>query len=418
MKITALALATDSQRLRPGYPPRGSRLALAPNTEICRLAALAAPHDRLEYLDERTADTRSLPQADATLVHVGPGCHDAARRLARAAANGSSRLPAIGPLVFFGPQATAWGDAPPEPVRHVVLGDITLAWPSLRPALESGNVPRVIRAPARPGYVVPDMSAARLGGLDPGYQAIQFARGCNCPPESAPYCPERLYFGDAVCLRPADEVIGEVISLPGKLVEVLDCDVAAVPEYYTDLFRLLWHYRRHWMVRASTRLFRQPGLVRALSRSGTRIVTLDESFLRPVLRDRDFSENTTRALYRSVKTLHSARMLVGTTVTLTATDRWDDYRPLLTVFRRIDVDFVCVRRCGFAADRALLCDPVCAGARVTPAEPSWVMGEFYSIGSIARRLVRRPRRVGFYNTLVYFLRTSLARRQDFLEGTR
>jgi hypothetical protein len=405
--VTALALATDAQRLRPGYPPRGSYLSLSPNVEICRMATAVAPTDTLTYVDERVSAVRSLPAADLTMVHAGIGCHTAARRFA---ASGLGD----GMVVFFGPQATAWGDSPPEPIRHTVLGDAALAWPELRPAIESGTLPRVCRALPAPGYVQPDWSIARVPGLDARYQAIQFARGCGCPAESAAFCPERLYFEDAVRLRGADEVIGEVISLPGKLVHVLDDDVAAVPDYYTDLFRLLWHYRRHWTVRASVRLFRHPELIQALSRGGTRVVTLDESFLRPLVRDGDLSDGTVRALYRGVKALQSSRMLVGATVTLPPGEV-RDRRPLLAAIRRSDLDFLKVRNATVGADAALEVGEAGYAPNIPPTDLSWVKGGFYSMGGIFDRTLRRPRRVGFYNTLVYFLPMSLAGRQDFLE---
>ncbi|MFO7651760.1 MAG: hypothetical protein R6X13_10535 [bacterium] len=410
MRITALALAPDAQRLKPGYPPRGSYLTLAPNIELCRLAAVAAPGDSLTCVDERVADSRDLPDADVTLVHVGFGCHGAACRFAAA-----GRGP--GTVVFCGPQATAWGDSPPEAVRHCVCGEVALAWPELRARLADESLPRVLRAAPTPAYVQPDMTGSRLSGFDTRYQAMRFARGCHCPPESASFCPERLYFRDAVRLRSADEIIGEIISLPGKLVHLLDDDVAAVPEYYTDLFRLLWHYRRHWTVRASTRLLRHPDLVDALSRSGTRVVWFDETFLRPVVENRADAERTVRALYRSVKTLHSARMLAGATVTLGPDAAHADYRPMLTAIRRTDLDFLAVRRINFGPGGAIDIEAASYAPTITPTDPAWVEGGFCSIGSILDRAVRRPRRVGFYNTLVYFLPISLAARQDFLEGT-
>lgn len=410
MRITALALAPDAQRLRPGYPPRGSYQALAPNIELCRLATVVTPVDSLTIIDERVADSRHLPESDLTLVHVGFGCHDAACRFAESG-RGSDRV------VFCGPQATAWGDAPPQAARHSLCGEVALAWPGLRARLSAGSLPRVLVPEPSATYVQPDLRCSRLAGLDNRYQAMLFARGCHCPPESAAFCPERLYFGNAVKLRSADEVIGEVISLPGKLVHLLDDDVAAIPDYYTDLFRILWYYRRHWTVRASTRLLGCPDLIDALSRSGTRIVWFDETFLRPVVLDRVPAERAVRTLYRSVKTLHSARMLVGATVTLSTDAAGADYRPMLAAIRRSDLDFLAVRRVSPGRAGRTDIEAASYAPTITPFDPAWIKGGFCSMGNIVDRAFRRPRRVGFYNTVVYYLPTSLAARQDFLEGT-
>lgn len=409
MKIVAVALTRDSQRLRPGYPPRGSFLSLAPNVELCRLAGAIDPGDSLKYLDERTCDLDSLPESDVTLVHADVGCGPAAVRFA---ARHRSR-PA---LILCGPQSAAWANNPPPPIRHNVLGEIALAWPVIREKLLSNSLPRTITAGTQPGYIQPPPRLELPSGLDRSYQSIQFVRGCHCSTRSTAFCREKLYFGEATTIRAADEIIGEVVSLPGKLIHLLDDDVAAIPEYYTDIFRLLWYYRRHWTVRASVHLLSCPDLIKALSRSGVRLITFNESLLQPLFERHDLSEKTIRRLHRSVKTLHSAKMLVGATVMVMPEDNWNDYRPLITAIRRIDIDFLTVLEPHTDDAGNFLIDPAGYAPVLTPGQPAWLKGRFYSVSAILNRVFRRPRRIGLYNTLFYCLPISLGHRQDYLEG--
>jgi hypothetical protein len=411
VKVLALALADEAQRFIKGYPPKGARLFLKPNLEISRLAALLSEHDQFRYLDERVETLEPDGSEDIVLCHVGLTQANPARDLAARLADGAGRL------VFFGPLVTAWGDLAPEWAGHRVVGDVTSVWPELKQDAESGAFKPVYRAPLQPAYVVPRRGIARNPEMIAGHQPMNFVRGCFCAEPVRRFCPEYLYFGTNVLIRSPEEVIGEVLSVPGKRIQLLDEDVARFPDYYYDLFRSLWNYRRQWLVNASDRLFEQPRLIRLLAKAGVRMVFLNDAFLEGRLDRAGSDGRTVKWLYRRVKSLQAAKMLVGARATLRLEpDVKRNFEPVAGLLRKIDLDFVELRFIEPGPDGTDRICPVAYHPMVSNHEPGHIKNRFYAMEAIIDRLLRRPRRVGFYTTATYLLPWSMAYRQSFLEG--
>ncbi|MBM3330664.1 hypothetical protein FJY68_02280 [candidate division WOR-3 bacterium] len=404
MNVLAVALADDTQRFIKGYAPKGARLFLRPNLEVMRIAALLRPGDRLRYLDERV-ESAEQPDHDLCLVHIGLGQRDRGRELLHNWTTGA------GTPVFFGPQVTSWREAAPAWARPRVVGDITNIWPQLRADAESGRLRPVYVATEIPGYTSPRQVGVNFE-MDSAGQTIQFARGCFCPEPVRRLCTEHLYYGRNRMMRSPEEIVGEVITLPGKRIQLLDDDVAAAPDYYQELFTRLRDHRRQWIVNASERLFEQPRLIRLLSKAGTKIVYLDESFLLGKLRRAADSHRLTHQLYRRVKSLQANKMLVGARLVMPLEPSTPpDYDRIATLLRQIDLDFIEPR---FLRPDGSLAQVVYRPT-ITSAEPAWLKYRFYSMGTIADRMLRRPRRVGFFTTAVYLLPYSAAYRQNLLE---
>jgi hypothetical protein len=405
VNVLAVALADEAQRFIKGYPPKGARLFLQPNIEVMRLAALLRPGDFLRYLDERV-ETTELPDRDLCLVHVGLGQEDRARELMHNR-SGSGFAP-----VFFGPQVTSWRESAPTWCGSRVVGDITDVWPRLRTDAESGHLQPVYIASDRPGYVSPRQVRVNIE-MDSSRQTIQFVRGCFCPEPVKTLCTEHLYCGSNTLIRTPEEVVGEVITLPRKRIYLLDDDVAALPDYYPELFSRLRDYHRHWIVNASDRLFDQPRLIRLLSKAGTKVVYLNESFLLGRLHRAAGNHQLVHRLYRRVKSLQANKMLVGARLIMPVEPSIPtDYDRIASVLRQIDLDFVEPR---FVQPDGSLARVVYR-PMVTSAEPAWLKNRFYSMETMTDRIVRRPRRVGVFTTAAYLLPYSAAYRQSFLEG--
>jgi hypothetical protein len=405
VKVLAVALADESQRFIKGYPPKGARLFLQPDIEVMRLAALLQPGDHLRYLDERV-ESAEQPDRDLCLVHVGLGQEDRARELLHNWGDGAC------PPVFFGPQVTSWRETAPDWCRPRVVGDITDIWTQLRSDAESGHLQPLYRASGRPGYVAPRQLRVNIE-MDSTRQTIQFVRGCFCPEPVKPLCPEYLYYGPNTLVRTPEEVIGEVITLPRKRIHLLDDDVAALPDYYQELFSRLRDYHRQWVVNASERLFDQPRLIRLLSKAGTKVIYLNESFLLGRLHRAAGNHRLVHRLYRRVKSLQASKMLVGARLVMPLEPSLPtDYDKIASVLRQIDLDFIEPRF--LRPDGSLA--RVVYRPMVTSTDPAWLKNRFYSMETITDRMVRRPRRVGVFTTAVYLLPYSAAYRQSFLEG--
>ena len=293
-----------------------------------------------------------------------------------------------------------------------MVGDITDVWPRLRTDAESGHPQPVYIASDRPGYVSPRQVKVNIE-MDSSRQTIQFVRGCFCPEPVRTLCTEHLYCGSNTLIRTPDEVVGEVITLPRKCIHLLDDDVAALPDYYAELFSRLRNYHRHWVVNASDRLFDQPRLIRLLSKAGTKVVYLNESFLLGRLHRAASSHQLVHRLYRRVKSLQASKMLVGARLIMPVEPSIPtDYDKIASVLRQIDLDFVEPR---FVQPDGSLARVVYR-PMVTSAEPAWLKNRFYSMEMMIDRIVRRPRRVGVFTTAAYLLPYSAAYRQSYLEG--
>lgn len=421
MRFAALALAPEARRFIPGFPPKGARLFLRPDLEISSFAEMVSGTDELVYRDQRVETLRWDGSVDLCLVRVGFGQERLAQELTtELRRTGTSHL-------FFGPAVTSWGDSPPAWVGARVSGDLLNAWTDIRADVEDGALKPVYRASRVPCYHPPKRGFGRWPSMHTQDQTTMFVQGCSCPGSVRRFCSQQLYYGQNRRVRTKDEIVGEVMTLPGKCIRLLDDDISRSPDYYYDVFRSLWNYKKLWTVNAGTDLFGQPELISLLAKAGTRVILLNESFLDHRLFEATRSERLVKHLYRKVKYLQSRRMLVGARATLVLTPgQADDFDQAASVLRRIDLDFIELRLILEKGDAGPgLPGSARAGIRLVPAtyepmldpsRPAWVVQQFYTIGRILNRLARRPRRAGFYTTARFLLPYSLAYRQDFLEG--
>jgi len=408
--VTVLCLAPTSveQRFIRGYPPKGAYFFLRPPVEVRRLATLVAAEDGFLYQDQRVDQFHWTGAEDVCLVYSEFSSEHGVRETANA-------LAAAGrPCLLFGPLVTA--DARLADRHPHVVGDITLAWPEIRHDLAAGTLKTSYRAPRQPASLPARGEFGRRPEMYLGHQAVSFLRGCSCPEPFRAFCPEHLYFGSRQFRRTREEIVGELLDLPHKPVQLLDDDVAADPDYYLDIFARVWDFRRHWFVNAGERIFDHPRLIRTLARAGARSVLLNESFLWGKLEPATHNKRLVRRLYRRVKYLQSRRMLVGARVPLELPARGSaDFPAIARVLHHIDLDFI--ETVFFTRDPQGRCRPVfpCYRPSLEPTEPAWLKNSFYSMRSILDRLARRPRRVGFYTTGRYLLPLSMSYRQSFLE---
>jgi hypothetical protein len=168
------------------------------------------------------------------------------------------------------------------------------------------------------------------------------------------------------------------------------------------------------VVSASERLLDQPGLVRLLAKAGVKAVVFNESLLLGRLAA---GPALIRRLRRGVKSIQSARMLAGARIAIVRDEpALGNYRALASLLRRIDLDLISVRSLQRGSSGRFELARAAYHAMLRPNEPAAVVDRFYSIEAILDRLVRRPRRVGFYTTAFYLAPYTMAARQDFFEG--
>ena len=432
MKILALALADETRRLHEGYPPKGAWLFMTPNTEISRLAHFIGPadNDRLDYQDLRLATFGAILPADyrpdMVLVHVDFGQERVARDIVTTLSERRLRY------LLFGPQVTAWQNTPPgngctDPLAEAagrtlsaaprVIGDIIDAWPEIKHDADRDRLKTCYRASGRPCYWPPRRPFGHSPEMNRSAQQTRFIVGCHCPEPVAPWCRDRLYYGSERLLRRPDEIVGEILLMPGDRISLLDDDIAAEPEYYEDIFGHIGHFRRNWCVRAGPGLFQHPDLISLMVKSGVRLVFMNEAFLDHKIEAAAENKSLLSELESQVNLLHSARLLVGARVLLRIDpEHPTDFDILNNVLGRLNLDLV--EPFFLVPDGRGGWQPGCFAYRpmITDREPGWLAGRFYAMASILNRVAVSSRHTGFYTTTRYLIPYSLAYRQNFLEG--
>jgi hypothetical protein len=422
MHILAVSLADDSRRFIRGFPPKGARLLLNPDLEIAGLASVAHP-DQIVYQDEKVEPLDLSVPFDWALLSTDFWQESRIREVALDL-RGRGK-----PVVLFGPIATTRGAELSSVADAVVAGNILNVWGELRADAERGQLKRAYVASTRPAYAVPNYEQARKPVFEPSFQCLRAIVGCRCPELVRPYCRQYLYHRDELLKRNLEELAGEVLDLRGKHVYLLDEDIAEDREWYQEFFSRVWRFKREWTVLAGARLFSDPRYIHLLAKAGVRVVTLTEDWLNQGLLTRMMlNRGLVRQVRNQVRLLHRQRLLVGARVSLFLNpDQPFDYVSTYKVIETLSIDFLQVRTFGkigtppiFAAKTGgvPIFQPLFVSYQpgLAPDLPTWWKNQFYGLGSIIKRSMRRLVRVGFYSTFRYYYPRSLAFRQNFLEG--
>lgn len=408
MKILCLALAHPAQRFVPGSPVRGARLLLYVNPEIERLLGLIGESDEVSYVDLRVSSLELTGEEKLCLARVDFGEEECAREAVTVLRNAGV------PFFLFGPAVTArekdWAEVPR------VEGDILNVWAQIKEDLASGKLKTYYRATNQPRYFPARVNWNPVEPLTRRH-TLNFIRGCACPKTARLVCPEYLYFGPAKLKRDPAEIVGELLEVPAKHIYLLDDDIASEPDYYQEMFSLVWNYRRHWTVKAGNNLFHFPVLIKLLAKAGTKVVFLNDDFWQGKLLSADNSSKLLHELNRRVRILRSRRMLVGAQFLLEISGETQiNYDRIARTLLKVDLDFISVRFIFYDDQGKPRLVQTAYEPRLQNTDPAWIMNRFYSVSSIMNRLVTRPRYVGFYTTIVHLLPCSFAYRQNFLEG--
>ncbi len=408
MKVLCLALAHPAQRFVPGFPVRGARSLLYVNPEFERLLGLISEYDEFSYVDLRVSSIKFTGEEKLCLVRVDFGEEECARETVTVLQKAGL------PFLLFGPAITArgkeWGEVPR------VEGDILNIWAQIREDLLSGKLKPYYRATDQPHYFPAHINWNPVEPLTRRH-TLNFIRGCACPEPTRLICPEYLYFGPAKLKRDPSEVVGELLEIPAKHIYLLDDDIACEPDYYQEMFNLVWNYRRHWTVKAGNNLFHFPTLIKLLAKAGTKVVFLNDDFWQGKLLSIDGSSALLRELNRRVRILRSKKMLVGAQFLLEiSSETQTNYDRIARALLKVDLDLISVRFFSYDDRGNPRLVPISYEPRLQDTDPAWIMNRFYSVNSIMNRLVTRPRYIGFYTTVVHLLPCSFAYRQNFLEG--
>ncbi|MGB4366735.1 MAG: radical SAM protein, partial [Acetomicrobium sp.] len=238
--------------------------------------------------------------------------------------------------------------------------------------------------------------------------SLQVSRGC---PFNCSFCSVSNFFGRTYRHRPIADVIREIEHLEGKFVAFIDDNIVGNPKYSKELFKALIPYKIRWVGQSSFNIIRDPDLLKAARKSGCAglfigLETISEESMQEIGK----VQNDIKEFKVGIKRLHDHGIIVlGAFIFGFDSDDKD-------VFKRT-LDFALESKLDLAQfsiltplpgtrlyeklsseDRIINTDwskydmgnAVFMPAQMTPEElqkgMGWAWREFYSYGSILKRL--------------------------------
>lgn len=173
-----------------------------------------------------------------------------------------------------------------EHVDAVVVGEGEVVWPKLLSDFEDGQLQKIYRAPGPVDTAaIPVAKRSIFDGK--GYlltNTVQTTRGC---PYDCEFCSVTAYFGRKYRKRPVEAVLGELALMRqrGSYAFFVDDNIVVDRTYSLRLFRGMKGLGLKWLSHASLDLAEDPELLKAMGESGciglfVGFESLDEEALR------------------------------------------------------------------------------------------------------------------------------------------
>lgn len=410
------------------------RRPLTPPLNLPYIAALTPPDIEVAIVDEAVAEVDLDAGADlvgiSALTMAAPRAYELAEAFRR---RGTS-------VVLGGVHATVLPDEAQQHVDAVVVGEAEDVWPQLLTDFQSGALaPRYERCKPHDlrNLPVPRWDLVRPASYFTA-NVVQSTRGC---PYRCQFCSIWRTAGGKHRCRPVEEVIREAAALDGRLLGFADADIASRPSYARKLFEALAPLGKRWVSDAGIGIARHPDLLQWAARSGCRILYIGfESLSQQGLKSAGKVQNLAVACREAIDRIHDAGILVGAGFIFGLDDDGPD------VFERT-VDFAISSKVDMA-DFHVLCpypgtavyDQLLSEGRILHRDWSryskynvvyrprqlspeqlqagcaWSWQEFYSAGSILRRLPARHLLKSWLNPVAFSLLNATLNREAARHG--
>lgn len=210
------------------------------------------------------------------------------------------------PVVMGGMHASALPQEALEHVDAVVVGEAESSWPHLISDFKAGQMQSMYRSQERPkliGLSIPRRDLLnRKGYLVPN--TVQTTRGC---PFDCSFCTVTKFFGRTYRSRPIEEIEQELRSLDGKFVAFIDDNIVGNPSFAKKLFPVLAKHKIKWFSQGSITMAADDELLRMAADSGCMGMFIGFESLSPAsLKEMKKSKVNNAETYRdAIKHIHS-----------------------------------------------------------------------------------------------------------------
>ena len=428
MNIVFYNPAPTQQRFRPFEAIKGSPFFRRPNYDAMRLAYLSKRENFL-YYDERIEEKPDL-NPDLVVVYVSLNLARYIENIIREKWDYGTKIISYGPFpTLFPKEAKNFSDS-------VVIGDITSVWAKILKDLQQDKIAPRYRARNNIQFGV-DRTIEFKYGFTPLLSQLRTAYGCECQEDEKDYCYENILYHKVVRTK-LDELVRAIAQIKRKVVFILDDDFLGDPDYALDLLERCWKHKKMWIIQTKGKLFHSPEILPRLRDNGVRIIYLKEDWLGRNLPEKLEDKDFVKKKSRETNLIHNYRITVGCKLRLGYEgENYDFYLNLFKFLMHIRIDLIEVsvqtpipRTSTFQkllkAERLVrdftLYDqwmPVVRIPGITPQAlyswMEWLRDKFYSWDSILLRNILVSPRLGFYNTIFFYLLPNLSYRNNFLE---
>ena len=324
-------------------------------------------------------------------------------------------------VILGGPHPTLLPDEAALHADSVLLGEAEGVWPSLLGDFQRGQLNRFYRANTPPSLVgLPRARRDLIEGRAYGRGVIVATRSC---PHACGYCMLPHFYHHRFRCRPVAEVVAEAASIPENALIFWDDNLIGDIDYARELFRRLIPLRKRWTGQATFDIVEHHDLIHLAAASGCEALFLGlESITAASLRETGKVFNDPRRYLDGISRLHDAGIAVQTGLVfgfdhddVTVFERTFAFLekagvdvasigsltpfPGTPIFAKLEAEGRILTRdwSKYNARTDVVFRPRQMTADQLQAGVEWLTKQFYSLGSISRRLLVSSRTGLYWN---------------------
>jgi len=207
-------------------------------------------------------------------------------------------------VVMGGPHVTL---VPEEARQHadvIFIGEVEGLWEEFLRSFDGGSHRVIYQQTEAPSLEnIPQARKECFHRRDHTNGVLFATRGC---PSRCDFCTIALMYPHKIRKRPITEVAAEYASFQGKIIIFWDDNIAGDLEYAKDLFRVIAPYRKWWSSQASIHAGRDDEFLALAARSGCKQLFLGlESISQQSMTDVNKGFNRVEEYYELIKRIHS-----------------------------------------------------------------------------------------------------------------
>ena len=233
---------------------------------LAYIAAVTPANWSVEFIDEQVEGTRTYDDVNADLVGITAFTPQAPRAYTVA---GQFRERGV-PVVMGGIHASLVQDEAARYADAIFVGEAERLWPSVLADVEAGRLqPRYDGGSSGESTVGPDRSIFNKYAYE--YASAQTSRGC---PMDCSFCSVTAFNGRLFRMRPVEEVVAELATIPERNVILVDDDLNGfsrkAKQRCLDLFRAMIDAKlqKQWITQVTINFGDDDELPRLARRAG------------------------------------------------------------------------------------------------------------------------------------------------------